>query len=198
MLARAGHSVVVVDPDANMLAIAREELSREADDVAARVQLVMADGEAAGSAVGTEFDLACCHSVVMYEDDPGPLLASVVRLVRRGGLISVLSLNSEASAMRSGLQGRWREAAAILMGFQTNAQYVASAEHRREDVAKMLEAAGARIIGWQGVGVFTDHLRETLVVDDPEEVYQAEWLAGQRDPYRQVARCFHMLAERMR
>ena len=198
MLARAGHSVVVVDFDQGMLAVARKALSSEPQEVRSRVELVLGDGEATGSLVGTDFDLACCHSVLMYEDDPAPMVSGLVGLVRTGGLISVLSLNTEAIAMRSGLQGRWREAAASLeAGRQVDSQYVPSREHTREEIVRLLESAGARIKGWHGVGVFTDHLTETIVVEDPEEVYLAEWLAGHRDPYRQVARCFHLLAERV-
>lgn len=197
MLARAGHSVVVIDFDPNMLGIARNELSSESQDVCSRVELVLGDGEAAASLVGTDFDLACCHSVLMYQDDPAPMLSSLVGLVRKGGLISVLCVNKEASAMRSGLQGRWREAAKSLEArIQIDSQCLPSRHHTRKEVSEILRAAGARIKGWHGVGVFTDHLTEKLAVEDPEQVYLAEWLAGGRDPYRQVARCFHMLAER--
>lgn len=197
MLARAGHSVVIVDFDPNMLAIARDELSNETQEVCARVQLVLGDGEAAASLVGTDFDLGCCHSVLMYQDDAAPMLSSLVGLVRQGGLISVLCVNRKASAMRSGLQGRWRDAVASLeVGRQMGSQYVLCREHSPEEVTEILEAAGASAIGWHGVGVFTDHLTEELVADDPSEIYLAEWLAGNRDPYRQVARCFHILAER--
>lgn len=196
MLARAGHSVVVVDFDANMLAIARDQLSSEPPEVKARVELIHGDGEASEILVGKDFDLACCHSVLMYQDDPAPLLATLVRLVRPGGLISIVSINTQARAMRCGLQGRWRETVASLeAGTQIDSRYFPSREHTREEITEILEACGARAKCWHGVGIFTDHLTEQLVVDEPEEVYRAEWLAGQQDPYRQVARCFHLLAD---
>jgi S-adenosylmethionine-dependent methyltransferase len=198
MLARAGHSVVIVDCDPNMLAIAQREIASEAEEVASRIELFLGDGESATNIVGSGFGLACCHSVLMYQRDPMPLLTSLVELVRRGGLISVLCVNKAAIAMRSGLQQRWREAAESLeTGEQAGDDYLPTREHTREEVAQMLELAGARIRGWHGVGVFTDHLTEKIVVEDPEEIYKAEWLAGNRDPYRQVARCFHIIAERL-
>ncbi len=125
------------------------------------------------------------------------MLLSLVEMVRQKGLISVLSLNTEARAMRCGLQGRWLEAVASLeAGTQIDSQYIPSREHSRKDVTKILEAAGAGVKAWFGVGVFTDHLTEQMVVENPEVVYEAEWLAGDRDPYRLVARCFHLLAQR--
>lgn len=197
LLARAGHSVAVIDFDPKMLAIAREKLSSEPPEVSARVELVLGDGDKAASRVGTNFDLACCHSVLMYQSDFTPMLSGLVHLVRQGGLISVLSVNKESYAMRSGLQGRWREAAAILQGRETDSQNVPSRKQTRGEVTAVLEAAGARVLGWQGIGVFTDHLAEKLVAENPEEIYQVEWLAGHQDPYRQVARCFHIIAERI-
>jgi SAM-dependent methyltransferase len=196
-LAEAGHQVVVVDIDPNMLAIAERLLSRQNAEVRSRVALLRGDGASAAGVAGTGFDIACCHSVLMYEDDPRPLLRELVRLVRPGGRVSVISLNADAYAMRSGLQGHWREAAQLLQGGElVPPGPVVTRRHRREDVATILDDAGATVLSWYGLGVFTDHLTEALVVDDPRLVYEVEWLAGSRDPYRQVARCFHLIAER--
>jgi len=198
MLARVGHSVTVVDIDPAMLSIAVAQLSEESLEVSSRVRLVLGDGETAENLVGTGFDLACCHSVLMYQHDPAPMVSALVRLVRPGGLISLLCVNAAASAMRSGLQGRWHEAAAKLQpDSELQQRHLTTYEHTVQQITDMLSAAGARAREWYGVGVFTDHRTEKIVVDDPEEIYAVEWLAGGRDPYRQVARCFHLLAERI-
>jgi S-adenosylmethionine-dependent methyltransferase len=198
MLARSGHSVVIVDCDPNMLSIARREIATETQEVASRIELLLGDGESAARVAGSGFDLACCHSVLMYQRDPMPMLASLVELVRRGGLISILCVNKAAIAMRSGLQRRWREAAQSLeTGEEAGQDYLPTREHSRDEVARMLEAAGARITQWYGVGIFTDHFTEKISPEELEEVCTAEWLAGSRDPYRQVARCFHIIAERL-
>jgi len=197
-LARAGHSVVVLDFDPNMIAIGRKEVAVESPEVQPRVTFVLGRGEDAVNIVGSGFDLACCHSVLAYQKDPRPLLLSTVRAVRQGGLISVLCINKDAIAMRGGLQGRWKESAAsLLAGREMGSQYIPTREYSRGEVSGFLEAGGARVEEWQGVGVFTDHLQERLVVQDPEEIYSLEWLAGNRDPYRQVARCFHIIARRI-
>jgi S-adenosylmethionine-dependent methyltransferase len=197
MLARSGHSVVILDIDSNMLTIAENKLSYETEAVRSRVKLILGNGENAVDLVGNDFDLACCHSVLMYEKNPAPMLLSLIDLVRKDGLISVLSLNTEAMAMRCGLQGRWQEAIMSLKsGIQIDNRYLPSYDHSRKDITEILEAAGAIINDWYGVGIFTDHLDKPVTVDDLEKVYLAEWLAGKQDPYRQVARCFHLLAHR--
>lgn len=197
-LARAGHSVVVVDIDPKMLAIARDKLSHEPPEVSSRVELVLGLGEEAASLVGTGFDLACCHSVLMYQAEWAPMLSHLVDLVHRGGLLSVLSINKESYAMRSGLQGRWQEAVAILEGRPFDSQDLPISLQSREEVVAVLAAAGAKVLTWQGLGVFTDHLVQKLDSESAKVACEAEWLAGNRDPYRQVARCFHIIAERWR
>ena len=196
MLARAGHSVVIVDLDPKMLAIAKLKLSYESEVVRSRVELVQGNEEDVINLVGKDFDLACCHSVLMYEKNPVPMLLSLVNLVRRGGLISVLSINAEAIAMRSGLQGKWQETIASLEADKDmDSQYLPSYDHSREEITTILKASGAKINNWYGVGVFSDHITKPIMKDNIEDIYLAEWLAGKQDPYRQVARCFHILAE---
>ena len=196
MLARKGHSVVVLDVDAHMIALARERAAREPAEVRSRLAFAHGAGEDAIGLVGTGFDIVCCHSVLMYEESPRPLLATLVSLVKPGGLISVLSVNRNASAMRSGLQGRWREAlASLAKGTQVDGRYLESHEHTPAEIDSILAEHGARTLAWYGVGVFTDHATTPILADNPEDVYEAEWIAGQRDPYRQIARCFHLLAQ---
>ncbi len=73
-----------------------------------------------------------------------PLLRSVTALVRKNGLISVLCVNKKSAAMRTGLQGNWREAVATLeTGTQRDSRYLPSRELRRAEVIDILEAAGA-------------------------------------------------------
>jgi hypothetical protein len=77
-----------------------------------------------------------------------------------------------------------------------DSSYLPYREHSRESVSGTLESLGCEIVGWQGMGIFTDHLVGPVVAEDPAEVLLAEWLAGHKDPYRQVARCYHLIARR--
>lgn len=198
-LAREGHEVTVLDMDGTMLDAARHRCEREDAPVRGRLRLLQGRGEDAPRLAGTAFDLVCCHSVLMYVEEPAPLLQALVAATRRGGLVSVLSVNADAIAMRDGLQGRWRDAIASLRsGCEAGQAYLPSAEPSLGEVAAQLDTLGTTTLAWYGVGIFTDHLTQALVVDEPWDVVEAEWLAGQRDPYRGVARCYHLLAGRVR
>lgn len=197
LLARAGHHVTVLDADPAALALAELRVAAEPPEVRMRIGLVEGPGAEAADLAGVAYDVACCHSVLMYLPDPQPTVRALVEVVVPGGLVSVLSVNPDALAMRCGLQQRWRDAVGTLStGEHHDSTSLPIHPHSRQDVAAGLEAAGAQVLEWYGVGVFTDHVTGAILAEDPELVYEAEWLAGCTDPYRQVARCFHLLAER--
>ncbi|GAA1818331.1 methyltransferase domain-containing protein [Planosporangium flavigriseum] len=197
-LARAGHTVTVIDPDAAMLQRAADALNAEGDEVAARVTLRQGFGEHARDILGDEpADAVCCHGVLMYVDDPAPLLGALVDTVRPGGLISVLVKNRAALAMRPGLEGRWADALAVIdQATETGGLGLPSRADDLDTIQRTLAAAGAVTEAWYGVRVFTDHLGNTPVGADFDQILAAEWAAGARDPYRSVARLFHLIARR--
>ena len=196
-LARLGHQVTVLDLDDTMLAAAQATLTRQDPAMRERITLRHGAGEDAAALAGSGHDLVCCHSVLMYLDDPAPLLDALVACTRPGGLVSVLSLNADAVAMRAGLQGRWREAVQSLhAGRETGAAYLPTQEPPLRQVRDWLDTRGAPMQAWYGVGIFTDHHDGPIACDDPALVIEAEWSAGQTDPYRGVARCFHRVAPR--
>lgn len=197
-LARLGHDVDVVDLDEMMLEVARRKIALEPPEVRMRIQLELGLGSDATQILGTGYDAVCCHSVLMYEPEPQPLIDELVNLVHVGGVLSILSVNPEASALRSGLQGRWIDTVATLAsGRDADSNCLPTAQHTCAETISRFEESGARLVDWYGVGIFTDHLTTDLVVEDPSIVYEAEWLAGLVDPYRGVARCFHLVMNRV-
>ncbi len=59
----------------------------------------------------------------------------------------------------------------------------------------MVKKAGAEVVEWYGVRVFTDHLGDDSPPDPTllEEIIKLEWEAGRRHPYRGVARLIHLI-----
>ena len=60
------------------------------------------------------FDVVLCHGVLMYVEEPDPLVAGLARMLAPGGLLSLLVRNGDALAMRPGLAGDWAGALAAL------------------------------------------------------------------------------------
>ena len=197
-LARRGHEVVVLDPSEAMLARARRRLDREPAEVRTRISLVLGDGERGDRTLGAgRFDLVCCHGVLMYLEDPVPLLRSLVGLVRPGGLLSIVATNRHALALRPGLRGDVGQALALLEGDRYRNGLGRST--RADDpvaLGEQLRGLVAEPRCWYGVRTFTDAWEPHHDADDPDAVIALEAAASRLDPYRQVSRLFHLVARR--
>ncbi|WP_066374681.1 methyltransferase [Herbidospora mongoliensis] len=197
LLARAGHRVTLLDPDPGMHKRAAERLAAESEQVRDRITLVEGTADQATDLAGDGFDLVCCHGVLMYAEDPRAFLNDLASALRPGGLMSLLTKNADALAMRAGLEGRWADAVAVMgagsvegnLGVSSRADTLASVE-------AILDDAGVTTSCWYGVRVFTDHLGDAPVGEGFDYVLEAEWQAGCRDPYRQIARLFHLIGHK--
>lgn len=196
-LAREGHEVIILDTSREMLEEARHRLNAEDEEVRRRVRLVRGAGEEMPGTFTATFDAALCHGVVMYLEDPRPMIRGLAAAVRPGGIVSVLAKNAAALAVRPALKGRYREALALLdtdraagvLGAVTRGDTV-------EGLSGSFAGAGLEIERWYGVRVFTDHLGDRPPGDELPDVLELEWEAGRRDPYRSVARLIHIVGRK--
>ena len=155
-------------------------------------------GEQAPDALGeSAFDAALCHGVLMYLEGPARMVRSLAAVVRPRGAVSVLSKNANVLAMRPALEGRYRDALDALdadrdlgrLGVVTRGDTV-------EGLARTFEEAGIEFERWYGVRVLTDHLGDRTPDESLPDVLELEWEAGRRDPYRSVARLFHLVGRK--
>jgi SAM-dependent methyltransferase len=197
-LARLGYDVTVLDPSAAMLAKARSRLSAEPEEVRNRVRLIEAPGEQADAATsGEQFAVVLCHGVLMYLDQPEPLVSALCRCVEPGGVVSVMALNARTLAIRPALEQRWTDALAAfdassevgVLGTDTRADTV-------EGLADLLRGAGVEPDSWYGVWLFADWMELPVETTDVAAVAEVELHASLRDPYRQLSRVFHLVGRR--
>ena len=198
-LARAGHKVTGLEQDPKMLAVAREALSAEPEGIRERVRLIEGDGQDTGvHFLPGSFDVVLCHGVLMYVEEPDPLLAGLARMLAPGGLLSLLVRNGDALAMRPGLAGDW---AGALPAFDTVAYTNRLGLNVRADRLSALTATlagiGAPLHTWYGVRVFTDTAADDAPLpDDVDALLTVEERAGKTDPYRGVAALLHLCGVR--
>ncbi len=198
-LAERGHHVTIADPSSAMLAKARARLATLPADVGERVELVECRADGAPAFLGRDrFDVVLCHGVLLYLP-AAPTLAALVALAAPGGLLSVVTSNRRALALRPGLAAQWAEA---LRGFDEptyrNGLGIDARADDPDDIAAQLADLGAETLAWYGMRLFTDPLRSDaglLAAPDAfDQILTVEWEAGRRDPYRQLCRLFHLVA----
>jgi SAM-dependent methyltransferase len=203
-LAQAGYDVTLLDPSAAMLVKARQRRRRLPDEAQRRVSLVEADGENAEEAVnGRRFAAVLCHGVLGYLEQPEPLVGQLCRCAAPGGVVSIMTGNAEAMAVRPALERRWGDALASfdarsetgVLGVPTRADTV-------EELSGLLRRRGVEPLRWYGVWLFVDWLDLSGAPLDPEDSQQVaaaaavELEAGRRDPYRRLSRIFHLVGRK--
>jgi SAM-dependent methyltransferase len=163
------------------------------------VRLVQGDGRDTGvHFLPGSFDVVLCHAVLMYVEDPDPLVAGLARMLAPGGLLSLLVRNGDALAMRPGLTGDW---AGALAAFDTTTYRNRLGLDVRADRLSALTATLAGIAAplqaWYGVRVFTDTAAHNAALpQDLPTLLAVEERAGRTDPYRGVAALLHLCGVR--
>lgn len=198
-LARAGHQVTGLERDETMISVARRALAAEPEGIRARMRIVEGDGQDTGvHFLPGSFDVVLCHGVLMYVEEPDPLLAGLARMLAPGGLLSLLVRNGDALAVRPGLAGDW---AGALAAFDTTAYRnrlgLDVRADRLADLTATLAGIGAPLHAWYGVRLFTDQAADgTPPPADVPALLAAEERAGRTDPYRAVAALLHLCGVR--
>jgi hypothetical protein len=131
------------------------------------------------------------------------VLDQLCRCADAGGIVSLMTGNADASAVRPALEGRWADALAAfdadreigVLGLPTRADTVAG-------LGDQLRSRGVEPVDWYGVWLFVDWLEMSGNPVDPgdaervEAVAAVELEAGRRDPYRGLSRVFHLVGRK--
>jgi S-adenosylmethionine-dependent methyltransferase len=200
-LAEAGYDVTVLDPSQAMLDKAHQRLQRLPDEARRRVTLLRADGENADEAVGgRRFAAVLCHGVLGYLERPEPVVDQLCRCAAAGGVVSIMTSNARAMAVRPALERRWDDA---LAAFDTRTEIgvlgVPGRADTVEEIGELMRSRGVEPVRWYGVWLFVDWLGfggADLDPGDAPQVAAVELEASRRDPYRQLSRVFHLVGRR--
>ncbi len=203
-LAQVGYDVTLLDPSPAMLDKARQRLDALPAEAQRRVTLVEADGEKADEAVkGRRFDAVLCHGVLGYLDQSEPLVDQLCRCAAAGGVVSIMTGNANASAVRPALERRWDDA---LASFDARTEIgvlgVPGRADTVEELSELLVSGGVEPVRWYGVWLFVDWLEFSGAELDPSDTEQraataaVELEASRRDPYRGLSRVFHLVGRK--
>lgn len=197
-LARAGFSVTGIDPSRDLLGVAAQALDSQPGEIRERVRLVEGALPDLPVEVGGDFDVVCCHGVVMYLPFLDEAVAELARVTATGGIVSVLTRNRAGIALRAGMTGDW-QGAIDGIGADTYENRLGVTRARAHDPAEVQGActdAGLTVEAWYGVRLLTDHWDDRPPPPDIDAIVDAEASLGIVDPYRQVAALTHTIGRK--
>lgn len=197
-LARGGWHVAAADPSAAMLRLTETSARREGLDGLITAHQLEAERAAEAFAPST-FDAALCHNVLEYVRDPAEAARAIGRLMRPGGLVSLVARNRAGEALRDAVKlhdldsaERALTAAGVRESLYGGPARLFDADSLRELAA----AAGLEIVAVRGVRVVADYLPPSL--SDTPELYARllafELRVGADPAFAAVARYTQLLA----
>jgi SAM-dependent methyltransferase len=194
-----GHRVTVVDPSPDALA-ALDRRAREHDvavtgrqgDLSTLLDVVAADSA----------DVVLCHGVLEVVDDPAAALATLARVVRPGGVLSLLVAQRHAAVVARAMAGHFQQALDLLAarvpaGAPAGPVGRAGRRYTDDELTALVADAGFVVDAVHAVRVFTDLVPGSLLDLEPgasAALVELEQAVATRPEYLPLATQLHLLA----
>ena len=208
-LARAGHHVLAIEPDADMRAAFAAALGAEPGQVRDRVML--REGSVGSLAVvtgGEVYDVVLLMGVLMYLPASPPVIAELAAHVAPGGFIALAIRTTTSALWRPAARQDWQAAlaafeehdAAQIEGRDMGYINEIGTPARADDLEALTAAAatdGLELEHWYGVRIAVD-LEELDPAPPPDPrqlaaLLDVEERLGAADPYRQLGQLAHLI-----
>jgi S-adenosylmethionine-dependent methyltransferase len=208
-LARAGHQVLAVEPDADMRGVFLATLAAEPAEVQDRVTL--REGAVGGLARvtgGEVYDVVLLLGVLMYLPASEPVIAELAAYVAPGGLLALATRTATSALWRPAARQDWQAALAafgeydLAQAQQRDMRYLneIGAPARADDLDALTSTAAAHglvLENWYGVRIAVDPEElDPAPPSDPGELsalLDVEERLGASDPYRQLGQLAHLI-----
>lgn len=194
-IAALGHRVSVIDPSPDALASldrrAREqgvEVSGRQGDLSDLLDVVAPDS----------VDLVLCHGVLEVVDDPTSAVATIRRVLRPGGHLSLLLAQHHAAVVARAMAGHFAQARSLLddaAGRESHGR--TGRRFTRDEATELLLGADFEVVSTHGVRVFADLVPGSLLDLEPGAagaLVELERAVAGRAEYLPLATQVHLLA----
>jgi S-adenosylmethionine-dependent methyltransferase len=198
-VAQAGHRVTVVDPSPDALAA----LGRRAREVGVEVAGHQGDVSGLLDVVGADSaELVLCHGLLEVVD-AGQALATIRKVLRPGGTVSVLVAQRHAAVVAKAMAGHLHQALALLDGDEpgesgrTGRAGRPTRRFTATELRSLVEQSGFAVGAVHAVRVFTDLVPGSLLDQEPgaaAALADLERAVAERPEYLPLATQIHLLA----
>ena len=193
-VAQLGARVTVIDPSPDALAA----LARRARELAVEVSAQQGDVSTLLEVVGPDSaDLVLCHGVLEVVDDPAAALATLRRVLRPGGVLSLLVAQRHAAVVARAMAGHFSQALTLLDAGPGERDGRAGHRFTADEATALVSDAGFEVETVHGVRVFADLVPGSLLDLEPgatAALVELERAVSERPEYRPLAAQLHLLA----
>lgn len=191
-LAQQGHRVTLMEPSAEMLQRAENEIQKAG--LQDSIHMVRASVQEFATTGCEPFDMITFHAVLEWLARPREVLEQLLECLRPGGWLSLMFFNYHSSVMRHLIGGDLEAVRKNTIAGNSNAGITPISPLKPEKVQEWLKDMELVIETWSGIRCFYDYMHPTIRKKaDLEEVLPLERAYSQQEPFRSMARYQHML-----
>ncbi len=200
-IAKLGNFVDIVDYSQEMLADVQCRAAQE--NIQNQITTHLSDVKNIATLFSdSSFDLILCHNVLQYIDDVPALFKSLSKLLRPGGIISIVSINRYSTPYHAAfLDNNLAEALAQLDTRTTKAKIfdAVMTNYSADEIKELLENIGIVPVGDYGIRCICDYWGDNELKLDPvifEQIERLEFALTDLHPYKLLARYFQVVARK--
>lgn len=195
-LAALGHQVVLCDLSAEMLALAKQQVSEQG--LLGQFEFIQAPIQSLRVAALGQFDLILCHAVLEWVAEQAALLASLEALLKEEGHLSLMFYNRDGLLYHSLVMGHFDYVYADLVK-KRRQKLTPNWPCRPKEVAGWLADLGLVINSRSGVRVLHDYMVDKQFrLEHAEEVIAMELAHARLEPFMHLGRYIHLVAHKPR
>lgn len=197
-LARMNHTLDIVDTSQKML-----------DDANANAALAGVSGRVSTHSIDIlnigkkfsedEFDMILCHNVAQFFDDIEPLLNALFRVLKSGGILSLIVPNQYSLPYQAAFQNGDLDEAYELLDQEQQYSTVFDIEvheYRADELIEWFEQKGYRVEKHYGIRCMYNYWGTNEEKEDTEvyeKLKKLEFALTDREPYKHTARLFQLI-----
>ncbi|MBU3823212.1 MAG: methyltransferase domain-containing protein [Candidatus Oceanisphaera merdipullorum] len=193
-LAALGHSVVLCDLSADMLALAQEQVTEKG--ILSQFEFIHGPIQALMVSDVGQFDLILCHAVLEWVEHQAELLACLEALLVDDGHLSLMFYNRDGLLYHSLVMGHFDYVYADLVK-KRRQKLTPGWPCRPEQVNDWLQRLGFVITDRSGVRVIHDYMvNKTFRLEQADEVIAMELAHAKIAPFMHLGRYIHVVANK--
>jgi len=197
-LAELGHQVTLVDYSAGMLEVARTSAAERG--VSDRLTCVEASADKFVDLVPGPFDMALCHFVIGYVDDPVAVLRQIAEVLTPTGWLSLIAANPTSDVLKKVVRERDFDGAIAML--DATKSHTVTFDHAvtrigHTDAEQLLVHAGFRQHARYGGHCIMGLIADDSIKHDPvgyAKILQLELAVFDRSPYRDIGGFWQLIA----
>jgi S-adenosylmethionine-dependent methyltransferase len=194
-LAELGHRVTLCDLSGEMLRLAQLEI--EKNGLLEQYRLLHSSVQDVDQHIDEPVDFILFHAVMEWLAEPKEALQKLLRLVRPGGVASIMFYNHHGLVYKNVVCGNIPH---VLSGMPHRKRFKLQPQHglKPEDVYQWIEDEGFEIGGKSGIRCFSDYIGNMTNMGEYtyEELLALEQTFCRQEPYLSLGRYIHVWAKK--